>query len=194
MDRLIVALICFFRILLARPLPVERLPKGALPRPAPVPLPLTTSAPAPVAPVPVVETKPAVDVAKERAQAFEGGAFFLLTTLQREGRLVDFLMEKIDGYDDAQVGAAVRGIHAGCKKALADAFALEPILAGAEESPVTIQPGFDVRSVRLTGNVVGSPPFKGTLKHHGWRGKTAKPLGPSDGADLSVVAPAEVEL
>src|SRR5581483_11898321 len=42
----------------------------------------------------------------------------LLTLLQREGRLVDFLLEDIQAYDDAQVGAAVRDIHQKCQAAL----------------------------------------------------------------------------
>jgi hypothetical protein len=101
-------------------------------------------------------------------------------------------MEAIDGYQDAQIGAAVRAIHAGCRKAISDHVALEPVLKGQEESPVTVESDFDARAIRLTGNVKGSPPFKGTLKHHGWRAKPLKPL--AHNGDPTVVAPAEVEL
>jgi hypothetical protein len=66
------------------------------------------------------------------------------------------------------------------------------VLKGQEESPVTVEANFDAHAIRLTGNVKGSPPFKGTLKHHGWRAKPVKPFGAP--ADASVVAPAEVEL
>ena len=38
-------------------------------------------------------------------QAFEAGAVHLLFLLQKEGRLIDFLQESIEGYDDAQVGS-----------------------------------------------------------------------------------------
>ncbi|MGH9309979.1 MAG: DUF2760 domain-containing protein, partial [Vicinamibacterales bacterium] len=34
----------------------------------------------------------------------------LLGLLQRDGRLVDFLMEDLSAYDDGQVGAAVRDV------------------------------------------------------------------------------------
>jgi hypothetical protein len=59
---------------------------------------------------------------------------------------------------------------------------------------VRVDPGFDPSRIRLTGNVLGEPPYTGTLKHHGWR--TAKVSLPQATAasDPSVVAPAEVEL
>src|ERR1051325_6760475 len=37
----------------------------------------------------------------------------VLAVLQRDGRLIDFLMEDIAPYSDAQIGAAVRNVHAG---------------------------------------------------------------------------------
>src|SRR5579885_2189435 len=93
----------------------------------------------------------------------------LLAALQEEGRLVDFLTEDIAPYSDAQVGAAVRDIQAKCRKALESCVKLEPILRGAEDDPVTIETGFDPAAVRLTGNVTGGPPFRGVLRHAGWR-------------------------
>jgi hypothetical protein len=65
------------------------------------------------------------------------------------------------------------------------------VLAGKEEERVTVPEGFDPATIRLVGNVVGKPPFKGTLRHHGWRVKEVKLPRAVDGA---VVAPAEVEL
>src|SRR5271165_2926678 len=38
-----------------------------------------------------------------------------LAILQEKGRLVDFLMDDIKGYNDAQVGAAARVLHEGCR-------------------------------------------------------------------------------
>ncbi len=32
-----------------------------------------------------------------------------------------------------------------------------------------MEPGFDAHAIRLTGNIVGDPPFKGALRHRGWR-------------------------
>src|SRR5688572_25893826 len=181
MRRLYLAYVAFFRVLFGKPLPAELLPKpeqAALPEP-------TTPAPAPAAPAPKPEP-PKVDLTV--------GALQLLQLFQREGRLVDFLNEGIDSYDDASIGAAVRDIHKGCKKVLADHFGVEPVLAQAENDPVTVDKGFDPVGIRLLGNVVGEPPFKGVLRHHGWRAaKVALPTV-ADDLDQTVVAPAEVEL
>jgi hypothetical protein len=69
-----------------------------------------------------------------------------------------------------------------------------PVRAEAEEAPVTVPEGFDPAQIRLVGNVVGKPPFTGTLKHKGWQvTKVQLPRLP-DGAGAKIVAPAEVEL
>lgn len=125
--------------------------------------------------------------------AREDGALSLLAWLQREGRLIDFLREDIDGYDDDQIGAAVRAIHKGCRKVLDEALELERILEGEEESPVTVPVGFDPVAISLSGKVAGEPPFKGTLMHHGWRTSAVK-VPVSETVDTRVLAAAEVEL
>jgi Domain of unknown function (DUF2760) len=118
----------------------------------------------------------------------------LLTLLQREGRLLDFLLEDVEGYANEQIGAAVRDIHRNCRKALQDHLVLVPVLPGEEQSAVEVAPGFDPSAIRLTGNVTGQPPFRGTLLHHGWRVKEIKIAKPPEGHDEFVVQPAEVEL
>jgi hypothetical protein len=117
----------------------------------------------------------------------------MLAILQRKGRLIDFLQENLSGYDDAQIGAAVRTIHAGCREALLEHVTLEPIYSENEGSQVTVDAGFDANAVRLVGNVTGEPPFRGTLVHRGWRvAKLALPRQTSD--KEKVIAPAEVEI
>lgn len=118
----------------------------------------------------------------------------LLTLLQREGRLLDFLLEDIQAYADDQVGAAVRDIHRNCQKAIKDHLTLEPVLAQAEGTVVEISAGFDPSAIRLTGNVTGAPPFKGALRHHGWRVKELNLAKLPEGQDEFIVHPAEVEL
>src|ERR1700755_1227220 len=93
----------------------------------------------------------------------------LLALLQRDGRLVDFLGEDITPYQDAQVGAAVREVHANCRKALEQYVVLEPVLGCEEEKPVTVQEGFAPAEVKLVGKVTGHPPLRGLLRHRGWR-------------------------
>lgn len=93
----------------------------------------------------------------------------VLSILQRQGRFIDFIQEDLTVYSDEQVGAAVRDIHRGCKEALFEHMEFKPIMEEEEGAEVSIQPGFDMDSIRLTGNVTGAPPFKGVLRHHGWR-------------------------
>lgn len=119
---------------------------------------------------------------------------WLLAVLQREGRLLDFLLEDIQGAGDDQIGAAVRDIHRLCQKALKDHLDLEPVLKKDEGAAVDVAVGFDPSAIRLTGNVAGQPPFHGTLRHHGWRVKQLKIAKPPEGQDQFVVQPAEVEI
>lgn len=121
-------------------------------------------------------------------------ALTLLAALQAEGRLVDFLQEPIAGYSDEQIGAAVRAIHEGCRKAMGERLTLEPVLQGTEGDSVVIPEGFDPSAIRLTGNVSGHPPFRGTLRHPGWRAVKVKIAERPAGQDPDIIAPAEVEI
>jgi hypothetical protein len=119
----------------------------------------------------------------------------ILTVLQRDGRLVDFLLEDLDGVSDSQIGAGVRDIQRACRKSLKDYLTIEPILTGPDGSHVTVGSNFDPAEIRLTGNVQGSPPFHGSLRHHGWRVTSVHlPVLPASRGESSVLAPAEVEL
>ena len=122
------------------------------------------------------------------------GAVQLLSLLQKEGRFIDFLQEEIDGYDDAQIGAAVRNIHRDCRRVLAEYIALQPVLSGDEDSPITVEAGFDAAQIRLIGNVTGRPPFNGVLRHHGWQATAVNLPQVQTESAHRVVAPAEVEL
>lgn len=143
----------------------------------------------------VVPTEtPEPEAADEGALRGEG-ALLLLGLLQREGRLVDFLQQDIASFDDADVGAAARVIHDGCRKMLGSRFALEPIRSEAEGKTLELEPGFDAHAIKLTGNVSGSgTAVKGTLKHKGWRAKKAELPEPTKGHDGRIVCQAEVEL
>ncbi|HEY3452118.1 MAG TPA: DUF2760 domain-containing protein [Myxococcales bacterium] len=121
-------------------------------------------------------------------------ALHVLAILQRDGRLIDFLQEDIASFSDAEVGAAARAVHEGCKKTLGAYLSLEPVYKDPEGASITVEQGFDPAAIRLTGNVVGNPPFKGSLRHHGWRAKEVKLPNPPDGQDPAILAPAEVEL
>jgi hypothetical protein len=121
-------------------------------------------------------------------------ALQLLALLQQEGRLVDFLEEDISAYDDAQVGAAVRAIHSGCRKALHERVRLERVYAAEDGATVSVESGFDPAAVRVSGNVSGTPPFRGTLQHGGWRAASVNLPKASGSGDPRIIAPAEVEI
>jgi len=122
-------------------------------------------------------------------------ALSLLAVLQREARLVDFLQESVSGYTDAQIGAAVRGVHADCAAALERMFALEPLRSENEGAQISVPAGFDSAQFRLVGNVTGGGPFRGTLSHPGWKAtKCELPEWTGREDSALVVAPAEVEV
>jgi hypothetical protein len=135
--------------------------------------------------------KPAPPTLKE---APADAALQLLGLLQQEGRFVDFIEEDVASFSDVEVGAAVRVVHEGCRKTLREHFVIEPVRAEQEGSRLTVEQGFDAGSLRLTGNVVGNPPFSGTLVHRGWRVAETRLPKIAQGHNLHVIAPAEVEL
>ncbi|GIW43117.1 MAG: hypothetical protein KatS3mg077_0399 [Candidatus Binatia bacterium] len=122
------------------------------------------------------------------------GALQLLALLQREGRFLDFLAEDLNGYSDAQIGAAVRAIHAGCRKALDGRLELERVVAGEEGTEVTVPEGFDPVEIRLTGEVRGAPPYRGVLQHPGWRVRRIELPASLESGKRTILAPAEVEI
>lgn len=119
-----------------------------------------------------------------------------LARLQDKGRLVDFLMDDINVHDDAQVGAAARVVHAGCRAALLEHFQIGPVREEREGSTVQVEAGYPADEYRLLGTISGSAPFVGTLVHHGWKTMSVKlPRVLRSSADqLPTIAPAEVEL
>jgi hypothetical protein len=118
-----------------------------------------------------------------------------LSLLQREGRLIDFVVEDLGSYSDAQIGAAARDVHAGCRRVLERYVTVESILPGREGQPVTVgQDGtIDPATFHLVGNVTGAPPFRGTLLHPGWRASRVV-LPPLPTTGRTIVAPAEIEI
>jgi hypothetical protein len=121
-------------------------------------------------------------------------ALQLLALLQREGRFIDFLQEDVAAFSDAEIGAAARVMHDGCKRGLAGSIELSRVRPEAEGAAVTLEVGFDAALTRVTGNVVGPPPFSGRLAHHGWQVKKIRMPRLAEGHDPRIVALAEVEL
>ena len=141
---------------------------------------------------PLLEVAPAAEEKKPARLSPE--PLRLLALLQREGRILDFLLEDIQAAADEQVGAGVRELHRKAQAVVKEHLMLEPVLPQGEGEPVEVPPSFDPSAIRLTGNVTGQPPFRGVLQHHGWRVKSYTLPTLPEGQDPFVLAPAEVEL
>jgi uncharacterized protein DUF2760 len=120
-------------------------------------------------------------------------ALQMLAILQRDGRFVDFLMEDLATYQDAQIGAAARDVHAGCRQALRRYVSLQAVLEDDEGRTVTVERGTDPASVKVVGSIAGAPPYQGVLRHRGWQ-VTRVELPPLPAVGRTILAPAEVEV
>lgn len=175
--RLVLAWVCCFRILLGRQLPEEARLLGCAETDT-VPEPASEPAAAP----------------RDDDSVLERGALLLLGLLQREGRFADFVQENLENVDDADLAAAAREVWRGCRKAIHQHMQLVPMIDAEEDTPHTVEPGFDPQTLRLTGKVRGDPPYHGMLRHPGWRARDVRLPQWSDGVDAQVVAAAEVEI
>lgn len=171
-TRLSCAIRCFFSLLFSGVIPSDVLARCGPAAPAE---PASPASPPP----PVPEDTP-------------DRAIQLLALLQRDGRLVDFLQEDIAAYADAQVGAAVRDVHATARATLSRYVTMEPVLTEAEGDHVVV-PRVDPLQVKVVGTVGSTGALRGVVRHRGWRVTgTALPPLPAPGG-RAIVAPAEVE-
>jgi Domain of unknown function (DUF2760) len=139
-------------------------------------------------PPPARESLPAPPLPRETA------ALQLLALFQREGRFVDFLEQDIASFSDGEIGGVARVVHEGCRKALHDHATLAPVRSEEEGEKIKLEAGFTPAEVKLSGNVRGSAPYEGVLRHRGWRASSITLPIPVKGHDATVLAPAEVEL
>ena len=180
-SRLWLAWLSFFRILFDGQLAakVARLSSAAS---EPEPL------PEPAAAVPEPQAPPA---AEARSSA-EEGALQLLALLQREGRFVDFVQQEVLKFSDAEIGAAARLVHDGCRRALQSHARVVSVRNEAEGARLTLEHAR--ADVKLVGNVAGAAPFRGVLRHRGWRVEELSLPQLVGEHDPRVVAAAELEL
>jgi len=188
-TRLWFAWVCFFRVLFngAFAARAKLVADGDAPPPT---LPSATSSPPPKPPEPSVAASPSAGAGAPASD----GALQLLALLQREGRLVDFVEQDIATFSDADVGAAARVVHEGCRKALRAHVKVAAVRTEEEGVKVTLAAGFAPSEVKLSGNVGGSAPYTGVLRHRGWRATEISLPTAMAGHDARVIAPAEVEL
>ena len=117
----------------------------------------------------------------------------MLGILQRDARLVDFLMEDIAAYSDDQVGAAVRELHDQCRDSLTRYVTLEPVIDGVEGT-YSKAPAVGASAIKFVGNVPATPPPGGTLRHKGWRAAKVDLPALAPKQDAAIIAPAEIEI
>ncbi|MBZ2186562.1 MAG: DUF2760 domain-containing protein [Bryobacter sp.] len=140
---------------------------------------------------PAAAAPPKVDVSE--------GALQLLGLLQRDARLVDFLMEDISAYSDEQVGAAVRNIQENSRATLGRYLRLEPVIDGVEGAVTQLTAAGALRSeaaaIKLLGNVPADGNVKaGLLRHKGWKVEKIELPAMAGKANLKILAPAEIEV
>ena len=177
MNRILLAFRSFFNILFSGELSSDVMNALKLTRRTGAAAPAKTAAAAPAAPTLRVSD----------------GALQILGIMQRDARLVDFLMEDIAAYSDDQVGAAVRELHDQCRDSIARYITLSPVIDGVEGTYAKA-PGADANLVKFVGNVPAQPPPGGTLRHKGWRASKIDLPALATKQDASVIAPAEIEI
>ena len=171
LSRIAFAFRSFFAILFSGNLPADIAEAFGFTKPKPIPVP-----------------KP------ERQISPADGALQILGILQRDSRLIDFLMEDIAGYSDDQVGAAVRSLHDQCHQSLTRYLQLSPVIDGVEGTFTKVV-NHDPASVKLLGNVPANGKASGgLLRHKGWRADKID-LPPLAGSqNTAVLSPAEIEI
>jgi hypothetical protein len=173
LSRILLAFRAFFAILFHGALSAElKSELGFAPSPARPAAPSTPSAPPPPNP---------------------GSALQLLAILQRDSRLLDFLMEDIASYEDDQIGAAVRSLHDQARDSLARYLSLQPVIDGVEGAYTRSASG-DPAAVKFIGNVPAGKPEGGVLRHKGWRAAKVDLPALNPKQDASIIAPAEIEI
>ncbi len=175
--RIVLAFRCLFNVLFQGSLSPEVLTALNLTRRESAPSKAAASKAAPAAPA--VKTS--------------DGALQILGILQRDSRLVDFLMEDIASYSDDQVGAAVRELHDQCRDSIARYVTLQPVIDGVEGT-FAKAPSADPNVVKFIGNVPAKPPSGGTLRHKGWRAAKIDLPALAAKQDAAIIAPAEIEI
>jgi hypothetical protein len=120
------------------------------------------------------------------------GAVQILAILQRDARLVDFLMEDIAAYSDDQVGAAVRDVHSQAREALQRYLQLTPVVDGIEGVYIKTD-SVSKGAFKLVGKVpANGKAAGGLLRHKGWKAdKVDLPIAAPAGG---LLAPAEIEV
>lgn len=126
----------------------------------------------------------------------EQSVMSVLSSLQKHGRFLDFVMGDISSLPDDRVGAAARVVHQGCQGILKQYFDFRPVFEKTEGEQVTLDKSMAPGNFRLVGGEAADLPVTAKLLHKGWR--TTKVNLPqritTDQATKDVIVPAELQL
>ena len=104
-----------------------------------------------------------------------------------------FFLEDISPYSDEQVGSAARSMHGPSRETLNRYLTIVPVIDGVEGT-FTQAPPKDPSAVKFIGNIPATPPAGGVLRHRGWMVKAVNLPVLLPKQDVSVLAPAELEV
>ncbi|HBE66794.1 MAG TPA: DUF2760 domain-containing protein [Planctomycetaceae bacterium] len=141
---------------------------------------------------PAIDSKPAAEAkpTPKPKKPARSDAITLLSTLQREARLLDLVQESLDGFSDAQVGAAARDVLRDSRATLDRMFAVEPLCEVDEGGKLAVDASASPNLVRLSGAGQG----EGTVVHRGWKAtQCAIPTWSGRSDEALILAPTEVE-
>ncbi|MEO8268114.1 MAG: DUF2760 domain-containing protein [Aureliella sp.] len=135
---------------------------------------------------------PATKTPVKPTQPIRSEALTLLSTLQRESRLLDLVHESLDEFDDAQIGAAAREVLRDCNKSLTRMFAIEPLAISPEGEIIPLAGETSPARLRRVGKSQGN---SGTVAHRGWQATRCElPSWSGQASDVLIIAPVEVDV
>lgn len=145
------------------------------------------------------EKQPAPAAAAPAVRGVSDGALQMLSILQRDSRIIDFLMEDISTYTDDQVGAAVRSMQESARDSLKRYVRLAPVIDGVEGTFTNLSAAGplakDAAAIKLLGKVpADGKAGGGTLRHRGWRAEKIELPTLGGKQDATILAPAEIEI
>ncbi|QDT13082.1 DUF2760 domain-containing protein [Planctomycetes bacterium K23_9] len=122
-------------------------------------------------------------------------AITLLSTLQREARLVDLIQEDLSNFSDAQVGAAARPCLQTCASTLSRLFGLAAVSDAGEGATVDLNDAITNGGSPARYQWIGEGnSTSGKLVHQGWQATQVElPTWTGADTDANVIAPAQLQ-
>jgi hypothetical protein len=128
----------------------------------------------------------------EKQQETKDSSLLLLSLMQREARLIDFLMEDITEYSNEQVGAAIRDVHKKASGILKRCY--DPIALVAQEGEVDLEVAYNAEVWDVSGKIPQAGSFKAEVIHSGWMAqKLELPVWKGSLANRMLISPAQAE-